>query len=190
MRFIKCLSFLSIVPFLASCGGEMTREQALDKIANYDSDKAIEVLGASCLVTIENTLVKSTGCFAEGGSDYDAVKKYVTETKTKESSTLSYFITSSKIASYNTSSYKYLSVTYKNSGSNGFTIDVKQSDERDNTGLVTKMRETIHDVINDYGVLVEETLNIYFAYEGSKQGEFEFKTVTTITFPLNTQQEE
>ena len=187
MRIAKYISFLSIIPFLASCSGEMTRDQTLARIDTYDSSKAVEALGATCLMTTENTLIKSTGCFAEGGEDYESVKRYVTETISKEVSTLNYFMTASKIASYNTTSYKYLDVTYRKSGSNGITIDVKQSDERDNAGLITKMKESIHDVVNDYGVLVEETINLYFAYSGFKQGEFEFKSTAKITFPYAAQ---
>ena len=99
MRLVKCLSLLSIVPFLVSCGGEMTREQALERIESYNSDQVVEKYGEKCILTTENTLLKATGCFAEDGEDYDSVKRYITETKTSEVSTLTYFITSSKIAS-------------------------------------------------------------------------------------------
>ena len=183
MRLFKTISFLAAVTFLTSCSN-MSRDQAISRIKGYDSDKAIEIYGERVNVTKNNELIKATGCFAEGGAEYAKVEHYKTEVIQSTSKTLTYFITESKIAMYKNTSdsyYKFLSVDYKKSGNNGLVIDVHVSDERDNSGLYVKMTQSIHDVVDDYGILIEETTNFYFSYSGFEEGEFEYKSSVFIS---------
>lgn len=180
MNYLKILTFLSIVPFLVSCSKEMTREDALKRIETYDINEAKAKYGNSLNVHKVTEVKKATGVFAEGGELYDNVKNYKSEEKDVTASLSGYFVTSSKISAYNSTSYKYLKVSFKASGSKGLVINVSSSDTSDKSGIKSKMKQTIYDNINDDGILLEETTYLYYSWSGAKEGEFEYSTSTKV----------
>ena len=183
MRLYELIPLILTIPLTVACSKEMSREDALEILKNNKVETAVEKLGDTCEVHTVTEVKKATGVFAEGGSQYDRVKNYITEEKITTENTNKYFVTSAKISGYNSSSYKYLKVSFKKFGSNGLTINVSQSDERDNAGIIVKMKQSIYDAINDYGVLTEETTNFYFSYSGEQEGEFEYYSSIKVSFP-------
>ena len=182
MRLVKLLTFIAVVPFLVSCSKEMNRDAALKRINEYKLDEAKTKYGDTLNIHVKTEVKKATGVFSETGELHEKVSKYTTSEKDDTATISSYFVTASKISGYNANSYKYLKISFKANGSKGLIINLNQSDEENKAGIISKMKQSIYDQINDDGILMEETVNFYYSWSGEKEGEFEYSsTVKVIT---------
>ena len=181
MRLNKILFALISIPLLVSCSKEMSKDDASARLNKNTLEAATEKYGTTCKVDTKNELIKATGVFAEGGSQYEKVKKYISEEKSETANLSKYFVSASYLNRYDSKSYKYIKSSFKSSGSNGLTIKVDISDERNNDGIIVKMKESVYDSINDYGILLEEVGKLYFSWSGNQEGEFEYTYSSKIT---------